>query len=414
MATLGNTPRPAYVYDTETDTWVPVGVGAHTHSDIPNTLVDAKGDLITATADNVPARLAKGADGTVLVADSTTSTGLAWQPYGAQVVAGKNLCINGGMDFWQRGTNSSFAGIGSGGYSADRWNSTMSGTNISWTITRDTNVPNASFTYSLKLTQTSSPATSVTEYGLRYRIEQQNAQILTGKHATISFWYKTNLTGLHYVRSNTISGVGSTESNTTFTVASADTWQYITFTSSTFLNVTSWSGTPESWGAYFDFGLSNTSVGATATTIPANAYFQVTGVQIEVGKAATPFSRTGGTIQGELAACQRYYVRLGGGALYDFVGMGNTTSTSGGYVIAQFPSHMRSIPSSIDYSNLGIAQWGTSPVAVSSASILNNGSNASNKTAVIQFAGSGFPAGGTFVNMTGNGSSGYIGFNAEL
>jgi hypothetical protein len=95
MPTLGNTPRPAYVYDTETDTWVPVGVGAHTHSDIPNTLVDAKGDLITATADNVPARLAKGADGTILVSDSTTSTGLAWQPYGAIQSAGKNKIING-------------------------------------------------------------------------------------------------------------------------------------------------------------------------------------------------------------------------------------------------------------------------------------------------------------------------------
>jgi hypothetical protein len=78
MPTLGNTPRPAYVYDTETDTWVPVGVGAHTHSDIPNTLVDAKGDLITATADNVPARLAKGADGTILFSDSSTLTGLKW------------------------------------------------------------------------------------------------------------------------------------------------------------------------------------------------------------------------------------------------------------------------------------------------------------------------------------------------
>ena len=120
MATLGNTPRPGYVYDTETDTWVPIGVGAHTHSYIPNTLVDAKGDILTATADDTPARLAKGADGTVLVSDSTTSTGLAWQPYAAPLIAGKNKLINGDFVISQRGTT--ITGIASDNtYTADRW-----------------------------------------------------------------------------------------------------------------------------------------------------------------------------------------------------------------------------------------------------------------------------------------------------
>lgn len=45
---------------------------------IPNSLVDAKADIITATADNTPARLAVGANNTVLTADSSTSTGLKW------------------------------------------------------------------------------------------------------------------------------------------------------------------------------------------------------------------------------------------------------------------------------------------------------------------------------------------------
>jgi hypothetical protein len=45
---------------------------------IPDSIVDAKGDLITATADNTPARLAVGANDTVLTADSTTATGLKW------------------------------------------------------------------------------------------------------------------------------------------------------------------------------------------------------------------------------------------------------------------------------------------------------------------------------------------------
>jgi len=45
---------------------------------IQNSIVDAKGDLISATADNTPARLAVGANNTRLVADSAQATGLKW------------------------------------------------------------------------------------------------------------------------------------------------------------------------------------------------------------------------------------------------------------------------------------------------------------------------------------------------
>lgn len=51
---------------------------------IQNAIVDAKGDLIAATADNTPARLAVGTNGQVLTADSTAATGLKW----ATVAAG--------------------------------------------------------------------------------------------------------------------------------------------------------------------------------------------------------------------------------------------------------------------------------------------------------------------------------------
>jgi len=45
---------------------------------VAKTLVDAKGDIVTATADDTPARVAVGTNGKFLTADSTAATGLAW------------------------------------------------------------------------------------------------------------------------------------------------------------------------------------------------------------------------------------------------------------------------------------------------------------------------------------------------
>jgi hypothetical protein len=85
MATISNTPRPGYVWDATDNVWYPIGVGGHGHTDyitqataVNPTIIDAKGDIITATAADTPARLAVGANNTVLTADSSTATGLKW------------------------------------------------------------------------------------------------------------------------------------------------------------------------------------------------------------------------------------------------------------------------------------------------------------------------------------------------
>jgi hypothetical protein len=79
MATIGTTPRPAYIYDAETDTWIPVGVGPHTHANfVESTVIDSKGDLIAGSAPDTVARLGVGTNDTVLTADSTAATGMKW------------------------------------------------------------------------------------------------------------------------------------------------------------------------------------------------------------------------------------------------------------------------------------------------------------------------------------------------
>lgn len=54
-------------------------IGGSSGGGIPATLLDAKGDLIAASAADTAARVPVGADGTVLTARSSASTGVAWE-----------------------------------------------------------------------------------------------------------------------------------------------------------------------------------------------------------------------------------------------------------------------------------------------------------------------------------------------
>ena len=53
---------------------------------IQNAIVDAKGDLIGATAADTPSRLAVGTDGQLLTADSTEATGLKWSTVSSESI----------------------------------------------------------------------------------------------------------------------------------------------------------------------------------------------------------------------------------------------------------------------------------------------------------------------------------------
>jgi hypothetical protein len=105
MTTIGTTSRPAYVYDADTDTWVPIGVGPHTHDEyIDKTIIDAKGNILVGTATDTPGILAVGTDGQYLVADSEAATGIAWVDVDALPdqtgEAGNYLTTNGTVASW--------------------------------------------------------------------------------------------------------------------------------------------------------------------------------------------------------------------------------------------------------------------------------------------------------------------------
>jgi hypothetical protein len=68
------------------------GLASSSGGGIPATIVDAKGDLIVATADDTVTRQPVGSNDTVLIADSVQSTGIKWsQITDAMVASGANI-----------------------------------------------------------------------------------------------------------------------------------------------------------------------------------------------------------------------------------------------------------------------------------------------------------------------------------
>jgi len=313
---------------------------------IQPTIVDAKGDLIAAVAADSLNRLAVGSNDQVLVADSAASTGLAWKSYGAQVVAGKNFVINGGFDIWQRGTSVSVAASVSNTYTADRW-SMGTGTSQTCTVSRQatgdtTNLP---FIQYCARVQRNSGQTGTATIPFTQAMETINSIPFMGKTITFSFYARA---GANYsAASNALgvqlyTGTGTDQNlwsytgtiavlNTSATLTT--TWQRFTYT-----------GTLSSSGNEIGFQFNHTPTGTAGT----NDYYEITGVQLELGSVATPFSRNSATIQGELAACQRYYWRTGLGNIYSSYGTGTSISGNTTTIIVNCPVSMRIAPTVLD------------------------------------------------------------------
>jgi hypothetical protein len=281
----------------------------------------------------------------------------------------KNIIINGAMQVAQRST--SVASLTTEGYrTVDRF-SLVLGSMGTWTMSQENDAPTGSgFRKSVKIlctTADASPAAS-DQVRLDTYLEGQNLQHIkkgtaAAEQLTLSFWVKSNVTGTHTVR--LVDYDNTRGDSASYTISVSGTWEKktITFpadTTGAFDNDNAaslglifglgfgsnfTSGTLQStWGSYTD---ANSHVGQVNVASAINNYWQVTGVQLEVGDTATPFEFK--PYAQDLRECQRYY-HLQAKDVDKPFGMGYNYQSTQAIGSCYLPVPMRTTPTSASLS----------------------------------------------------------------
>ena len=241
----------------------------------------------------------------------------------------RNIIINGDMSVAQRGT--SFTSVTANTYTLDRW--LTSGTGYTLTITQDTDVPTGQgFATSNKLQVTSANTSPSAGQSLQYqtRFEGQMLQYLkfgtsSAESLTMSFWVKSNLTGVYCTEFQNDDNDKTRGAN--FTISSANTWEKKTITisgdtASGFTNDNNRSmrlsfglmsgsnttGTNASIANWVTRSSNITSIfpnlGVNFCSSTSN-YINIAGVQLEAGTTASDFEFL--PVDVNLQRCQRYF-----------------------------------------------------------------------------------------------------------
>jgi hypothetical protein len=331
--------------------------------------------------------------------------------------AGKNKIINGDFTINQRAFTSNTT---TASYNFDRWLQQNSGGTLTVTPQSFTagSAPVAGYeaaTYLQGITATQSAAG---DYAIiTQRIE--NVRTFAGNTVTISFYAKANTgTPKIGVEVQQNFGSGGSPSATVSTPAGSITLTTSFARYSVTVSVPSISSKTVGTTAntsYLELNLW-TSSGATNATRASSIGIQnftasIWGVQVEYGSYATPFQTATGTIQGELAACQRYYYRNTSGSStggYMLSIAPNTTATQG---FVKLPVTMRVAPTSIDYANLQLTDYVSAAVTVTSVN-LGDGTT-QDQLNLVPIVASGLTQYRTY-GLRNSSSAGYVGANAEL
>lgn len=260
-------------------------------------------------------------------------TGTAWDSTSAQPISlsttapGYNYIINGGFDIWQRGTSFS----GTNGYIADRFTTYCDTlTNKSWSRVAFTAgecpAPQVGSKYYLRYTET------VSSTGNNFYTQPiEDVETLAGQTVTFSWYAKASTARSIDARfsQNFGSGGSATEYTPRVTFNLTTSWARYTHT----VTIPSISGKTIGTNSFLGpmLYISNSQVGTV----------DIWGMQVEQGSAATAFRRNAPSIQGELAACQRYYLSISGNITNGY----KTGADTFRVATVFFPVQMRITPS---------------------------------------------------------------------
>lgn len=292
-------------------------------------------------------------EGNISFLKDTNSTeyysGSAWVAIGGSVptslefTAGKNKIINGDFGVNQRGFTSTTT---SGTYGFDRW---AIADNTTVTYSAQTFTPGAAPVAGYEGTNFARMAVTTDSTAGEFTIFQQkieDVRTYAGQTVTFSFWAKAS-SGTPKVGVELWQTFGSGGS-----VSTGAAGQSVTISTSwTRYSVTianpSVSGKTIGAGSFTEANLWCTA-GSTFNTRSGSvgnqtATIDIWGVQLEAGSTATSFQTATGTLQGELAACQRYYNRIVDGTGKAFMNAHYYSSTQIN-AIKDFPVVMRTTP----------------------------------------------------------------------
>ena len=244
----------------------------------------------------------------------------------------RRININGAMTVSQRGTVTGITNNNSKYGGADRLKNTVVN-HGTYTASQEADAPSGTgLTYSHKITTTSADSSLASNARLyiQHRIEKQdlyNVKIGTSnaEQLTVQFYAKGDKTGTYILE--LFDNIRNRHVSATYTISSANTWEKKTITFPADTGGSSYdSSNANNAGIEFNFWLAAGSAftsGSLATTWTGNddpqrvagitvnvgdsGYWQITGLQIELGSVATDFEHR--SFAQELALCQRYYQR---------------------------------------------------------------------------------------------------------
>ena len=310
-------------------------------------------------------------------------------------LTGRNLIINGAMQVAQRGTSQASVSSGSNYHTIDRYQLAINAMGT-FTLSQAADGPSGfSTSYKLDCTTANASPAAGAYIILLQNVEAQHLQLLDfgssgAKQITLSFYVKSNKTGTYIAELALDDATNASNNSQAYTINSANTWERktLTFAAQTVdvinndnglgMGVNFWLGA----GSTFSGGTLNSNVWANTTTANRAAgqvnladstsnEWLITGVQLEVGKQATPFEHR--PFGDELQRCQRYYAERKnstGSAKY----YGRTLQAYGANaafgLIADFPVPMRATPTVSQSGTFG-AYYGNSGNNSMNASIQN-------------------------------------------